>query len=112
VFQHVVFKVTQEPKSISLYRDTYAEKWILLVSYPGLKAPYGTWSVKRVLAAASKLEEAGCHIFMLSVDTWSIVRQIRFQLENKVDKSLCKSIYTRLEKTPIFLKILKCTLFL
>ena len=86
-------KINPEPLALSIYKPSFKGKWILIVSFPGVKAPYGSWSVKQVMAKAAKFKERNCLVFLLSTDTWSLVRQYRNNIENKTSKATGKHTY-------------------
>jgi len=86
-------RLTTEPTSVSLYKENYADKWLLLMSLPGLKEPYGTWSTKKILLAANAFAEINCHIFILSTTPWSTVRRIRTQLETREGRPANSKVY-------------------
>ncbi len=47
-------KTTKEPVSINLYKEDLKDSWMLIMSFPGTKAPCGGQFVKKVMFKASR----------------------------------------------------------
>ncbi len=77
-------RVTQEPTSVNLYKADFKDSWILLISFPGVKTPFGGFSVRKILTKAPRFVERNCRVFLLSTDPWTKVRDYRTFIENKV----------------------------
>lgn len=76
--------VTQEPSVVSWHDSSapYANMWRLIISLPGIRAPYGNHSVKEILRSAPEFHgDCDTWIFVLTTDPWTKLRKFRSQLE-------------------------------
>lgn len=76
--------VTKEPSVVSWYDSSasHANMWRLIISLPGIRAPYGNHSIKQTLRSAPEfLADHQTWIFILTMDPWTKLRKFRSQLE-------------------------------